>query len=236
MQRHLHMLDEAGFAIISPFVPEPLTDALISAIPSPQLFNSFIRGTHRVFAIRRLLHTVPELKPLLSETGIAELARNYFASDVKVIRSIYFNKPEGANWVVPWHQDLTVNVIAQHHTPGFSGWAEKEGQITAKAPVSLLNRILTVRIHLDDCDADNGALKVIPGSHLQGEYRPEQAGDDFTHRAATCAVPKGGIMLMRPLLLHSSTRSNGRQRRVIHLELCSDSLPLPLQWSEAVSL
>jgi ectoine hydroxylase-related dioxygenase (phytanoyl-CoA dioxygenase family) len=236
MQPHYSELNEAGFAIISPYVSELLINAMSACIPSQPFLNSSVRGGQQVFAIRRLLHTVSALKPLLVEAGIASLAQHYFAEEVKVIRSIYFNKPDGANWIVPWHQDLTVNVVAQHETLGFTGWAEKEGQITAKAPTFMLNRILTVRIHLDDCDAENGALKVIPGSHLKGELRPEQANGNSYYNAVTCAVPKGGVMLMRPLLLHSSARSQGRQRRVIHLEFCSDNLPLPLQWSEAVSL
>ncbi|MCA6361839.1 MAG: phytanoyl-CoA dioxygenase family protein [Bacteroidetes bacterium] len=207
MQTHFSAFKNAGFAIINPCVSEPLTNALAACIPCQPVYNSSVRGVQQVFAIRKLLHTVPALKPVLIEAGIASLAQDYFKDDVKVIRSIYFNKPDGANWIVPWHQDLTVNLTERHETPGFTGWAEKEGQITAKAPASLLSRILTIRIHLDDCDAENGALKVIPGSHLNGEYRPEQTGNDFYRNAVCCNVPKGGVMLMHPLLLHSSARS-----------------------------
>jgi hypothetical protein len=236
MQTHFSELNDAGFAIISPYVSESLTYELAACIPSQPFHNSSIRGRQQVFAIRKLLNTVPALKPLLIEAGITSLAQDYFEGDVKVIRSIYFNKPEGANWIVPWHQDLTINVAERHEIPGFTGWAEKEGQITAKAPASLLSRILTIRIHLDDCDAENGALKVIPRSHLQGECRLEQTSEDLYQNAVCCSIPKGGVMLMHPLLLHSSARSQGKQRRVIHLEFCAEDLPAPLQWSEAMQL
>jgi ectoine hydroxylase-related dioxygenase (phytanoyl-CoA dioxygenase family) len=84
--------------------------------------------------------------------------------------------------------------------------------------LSILENNFTIRIHLDDTDENNGALRVIPGSHLKGIYRPETI-DWAIETEATCNVQKGGIMIMRPLLLHASSRTvNEQKRRVVHVE------------------
>jgi ectoine hydroxylase-related dioxygenase (phytanoyl-CoA dioxygenase family) len=92
-----------------------------------------------------------------------------------------------------------------------------------------------VRIHLDDADETNGALRVLPGSHRLGrlsaeriqELRPKEA----EHLCTACACD---ALLMRPLLLHASSRSTSdRHRRVLHIEYAAFSLPDELQWHEA---
>lgn len=102
--------------------------------------------------------------------------------------------------------------------------------------VDILNNIYTIRIHLDDCDETNGALKVLPQTHSNGIIRPETL-KDIEGKEVTCNVKKGGIMIMKPLLMHSSSRSNSdKQRRVIHIELANMNLPNGLEWREKQSL
>ncbi|MBC6989483.1 phytanoyl-CoA dioxygenase family protein [Hymenobacter sp. BT491] len=92
--------------------------------------------------------------------------------------------------------------------------------------------IVTVRIHLDDCDASNGALRVVPSSHNCGVIRSESL-PTLTPEAVLCPVKCGGVMLMKPLLLHTSNRSTAPlNRRVIHLEFSSLTLPSALRWRE----
>jgi ectoine hydroxylase-related dioxygenase (phytanoyl-CoA dioxygenase family) len=99
-------------------------------------------------------------------------------------------------------------------------------------PREILESIVTVRLHLDDCDASNGALRVVPGSHRHGVI-PNHQHPTFTPQALTCAVPAGGVMLMQPLTLHASNRSTSTQpRRVIHLEFSAAELPDGLRWRE----
>jgi ectoine hydroxylase-related dioxygenase (phytanoyl-CoA dioxygenase family) len=95
--------------------------------------------------------------------------------------------------------------------------------------------MFTMRIHLDDTDENNGALKVIPGSHLKKVYRAETI-DWSVEKETICSVPKGGIMVMKPLLLHASGRTvNGLNRRVLHIEFCNRELPAPLLWTERLN-
>lgn len=189
-----------------------------------------------VFAIRQCLKEIPELTTVLLNRNFRQLVDQLCGKDYFIVKSIYFDKPEEANWYVAYHQDLMITVAEKRDTPGFGPWTAKAGQYTVQPPVSILEHIYTIRIHLDDTDAENGALKVIPGSHLKGITRPELI--DHAHsNELQCTVPEGGVMLMRPLLLHSSARSLGyKRRRVIHIEVSNSSLPLSLQWSEKLEI
>jgi len=91
--------------------------------------------------------------------------------------------------------------------------------------------MLAVRLHLDDCDESNAPLRVIPGSHLLGRLSADRIAQISKQPEITCAVKAGGVMLMRPLLLHASSASRSPgHRRVIHIEFASRPLPAGLQW------
>jgi ectoine hydroxylase-related dioxygenase (phytanoyl-CoA dioxygenase family) len=152
-----------------------------------------------------------------------------------VVKSIYFDKPGQSNWFVAWHQDLTISVDQKLPIQGFGPWTIKDEQFAVQPPLEILEQIFTIRIHLDETDKNNGALKVIPGSHLKGVYRPETI-DWEKESIETCNVQKGGVMIMRPLLLHASDRATGsNNRRVIHIEFANTSLPEGLQWAESIN-
>jgi ectoine hydroxylase-related dioxygenase (phytanoyl-CoA dioxygenase family) len=131
---------------------------------------------------------------------------------------------------------LTISVDKKLTLDGFEFWTIKQKQFAVQPPLDILQNIVTVRIHLDDTDENNGALRVVPKSHLKGIYRPETI--DWTiENEVSCKVSKGGIMLMKPLLLHSSGRTtNDRQRRVIHIEFSNQELPTELKWAERLNL
>jgi ectoine hydroxylase-related dioxygenase (phytanoyl-CoA dioxygenase family) len=151
------------------------------------------------------------------------------------VRGIYFDKSPGANWLVPWHQDLTIAVKARHEHPGFGPWTVKDGITHAQPPVKMLEQMLTLRLHLDDADESNGALSVIPGSHQRGRLSPEEiASTRQVHSRVLCNAGAGDVLLMRPLLLHASARStSSRHRRILHIEYAAFHLPAGLEWQEA---
>ena len=137
-----------------------------------------------------------------------------------------------SNWRVPWHQDLTIAVVERIETPSFVAWSVKDGILHVQPPREILESMVTVRLHLDDCHADDGALKIIPGSHLNGKLDSVQI-TEWTSRQTTCEVPKSGALFMRPLLLHSSsTAKNPSHRRVLHIEYATTELPNGLKWFE----
>ena len=97
----------------------------------------------------------------------------------------------------------------------------------------MLENIFTIRIHLDNCTKENGALRVIKNSHQKGVIEVKNGIEHLKNQKVICEVEKGGILLMKPLILHSSKRTeNDWNRRVIHIEFCDMELPEGLNWTE----
>lgn len=114
----------------------------------------------------------------------------------------------------------------------YGPWTVKQDQFAVQPPLDILENNCTLRIHLDHTNEENGALKVIPGSHLKKIYRPENI-DWKTEKELFCPVQKGGLMIMKPLLLHASNRTtNHHKRRVIHIEMSNRQLPDGIKWAE----
>ncbi len=192
------------------------------------------RKSTDLFAIRQFLKEIPETAKLIFNNNLKTVVRQLFGDDYFVVKSIYFDKPETSNWFVSYHQDLTISVNKKVELQNFGPWTVKQNQFAVQPPLDILKNIFTVRIHLDDTDENNGALKVIAKSHLKGIYRPETI-DWKTEVETICKVQKGGLMIMKPLLLHSSSKTiNSKKRRVIHIEFSNVKLPTEIQWAEKI--
>lgn len=226
-------LEHNGFTIVGELLNQ---DDLTVAADALTEFDAGPSATRRgvsAYGVRDLLAVVPRLSFLADHPDIRRVVQTIAGDGARVVRSLYFDKTPGANWKVAWHQDLTIAVRERRLVEGFTAWSVKAGIPHVQPPADILEKILTVRIHLDDTDASNGALKAIPGSHRLGRL------DESAMRALidgaepiTCNVPRGGVLLMRPLLLHaSSAGTNPAHRRVIHLEFSAQSLPGGLEWS-----
>lgn len=184
---------------------------------------------------RRGLLGVPAIAKLALSRKVTNLVRPHLTADPFPARAIFFSKSPQANWLVSWHQDLTIALGARIDVPGFGPWSMKDGIPHVQPPVELLEQMLTVRLHLDDANQSNGALRVLPGSHRLGRLSADRIQQlraeepDFT-----CDVTAGDALLMRPLLLHASNRSTSkRPRRVLHIEYAAFNLPDGLEWHDA---
>jgi ectoine hydroxylase-related dioxygenase (phytanoyl-CoA dioxygenase family) len=146
--------------------------------------------------------------------------------------SIFFDKTPDANWKVAWHQDLTIAVRQKIEVACFTAWSVKDGVAHVQPPIEVLERMLTLRLHLDDCGPANGPLQVISASHKSGRLTARQISEWREQQPAEiCSVTRGGALLMRPLLLHSSsTATEPKHRRVVHLEFAAGPLRNGLQW------
>ena len=225
-------LADDGFAILPALFTPDQVAALLQAVESAPVSGPNFRRSQEVFAIRDLLGEVPALWPLLVTGQVQALLRQLFPEDCRLVKAIYFDKPAGSNWLVAWHQDLMINVDCRLDRPGYGPWTSKPEGVAVQPPLDVLENMITLRLHLDDCDATNGALKVVPGSHRRGVV-PAIELASLTPAAVTCPVPAGGLMLMKPLLLHASSRSSSQlPRRVMHLEFASVELPAGLAWRE----
>ena len=221
-----------GFTIIDAIYSNEEVEQILATIENADKTNETFRKSSDLFAIRQFLKEIPEAKELIYNTNLNDIVKQLFGEGFFTVKSIYFDKPETSNWYVAYHQDLTISVDKKLELPGFGPWTVKQNQFAVQPPLEILKNIFTIRIHLDDTNQHNGALKVIPGSHSKNIYRPETI-DWSIETETSCDVNKGSIMIMKPLLLHSSGRTtNNKKRRVIHIEFTNQKLPAELQWAE----
>jgi hypothetical protein len=160
------------------------------------------------------------------------LAQRLLGPAARPVRATLFNKSPARNWALGWHQDRTIAVRARADVPGFTDWTVKAGIPHAVPPVALLERMLTLRLHLDDVPADNAPLLVSPGTHRLGRIDEAAiAGAVARHGTAACTAAAGDIWAYATLILHASDRAqNPARRRVLQILYSADALPLPLEW------
>lgn len=221
------MLERDGFAI----VPDVLDAAAIQMLVS-ELQNT-TKTRKRQHALRDLLSIVPAIGSLAESPALRALIEPVLGPAAFAVRGLLFDKVPEANWKVAWRQDLTIAVRERHDVPGFSAWSIKDGIQHVQPPSQFLEKMLTLRVQLDESSPENGPLKVLPGTHRLGRL----CDHDVDRLRSTdieehvCLVPRGGVLLMRPLLLHaSSAAQKPSHRRVIHLEFAAEPLPGGLQW------
>jgi ectoine hydroxylase-related dioxygenase (phytanoyl-CoA dioxygenase family) len=203
-----------GFTVIGAVYTSDEIGAILSEINKAGKDKSTFRRTDDLFAIRQFLKEIPAVYSIIFNSKLKAIINGLFGADYIVVKSIYFDKPASSNWFVAWHQDLTISVDNKTITPGYGPWTVKQNQFAVQPPINILQNNFTLRIHLDDTDEGNGALKVLPGSHLKGIYRAE-AIDWEKENVQICTVKAGGIMLMRPLLMHASNRTTNPVRLYI---------------------
>jgi ectoine hydroxylase-related dioxygenase (phytanoyl-CoA dioxygenase family) len=181
------------------------------------------------------MRLAPRVAALAIDPRMLNLLGDQTGSILFPVRSIFFDKTPDANWLVPWHQDLSIATKQQTDLPGYGPWSKKDGIPHVQPPIDVLESMVTIRLHLDNADESNGALRVIPGSHRLGRLDAAKVAEiRLRQPEVTCCVRTGDAMIMRPLLLHASSEARTPvHRRVIHLEYASVQLPRPLEWAEA---
>jgi ectoine hydroxylase-related dioxygenase (phytanoyl-CoA dioxygenase family) len=226
--------DHNGFALVKNVLDFETISLLCKALRHIESVSSIKQRRNHTYAIRNLTKTVPAIKQLADSQPIRWLAHSVSGSETFLVRSLLFDKIAEANWQVAWHQDLTIAVKHRIETEGFSAWSVKAGIHHVQPPVAILESMLTLRIHLDDCNQSNGALQVIPCSHRHGRLSADEVKRLKEQTSAVfCDAKSGDVLLMRPLLLHTSSPSLfPAHRRVIHLEFAANQLPEKLEWFE----
>ena len=149
-----------------------------------------------------------------------DCSREALGQEAIAFHATLFDKSAKANWLVVWHQDTALPIRERHDAQGWGPWSVKDGITYAHAPASALCQVLALRVHLDNSDADNGPLRVLPGTHVSGvltDVHIEQLARYIP--PIDCLVPQGGVLAMRPLIVHASSKSHSQiPRRVIHIE------------------
>ncbi|MDX2268849.1 MAG: phytanoyl-CoA dioxygenase family protein [Bryobacter sp.] len=182
---------------------------------------------------RNLFTFSPLVERLAAHGSFVRYAEEILGTGCFAVRAIFFNKILKSNWHVPWHQDIGVPVKERREVEGFSAFTRKDGVLHANAPSSVLENLLILRLHLDDATADNGAMRLVKGSHRAGRLREDEVDAAAAHgEQVQPEIPARGILRLSPLLLHASAHASAdRPRRVIHIEYASQPLPDGLEWA-----
>lgn len=222
----IKQIQHHGFALC----PSILDAETISQLTQTLQTDGSLHGIRDVFNKYPIVRELAESKP------ISQLVQSVLGEKAFAVKALYFNKTLGHNWNVAWHQDLNITVKKQIYMSGFHKWSIKQGIYHVQPPVALLENMLTLRIHLDAASENNGALRVISGSHKHGKINKDELQQKIKQDddVVICEAQAGDVLLMRPLLLHASHKNLSlNQRRVIHIEFAAQGLPEPLQWHEA---
>jgi ectoine hydroxylase-related dioxygenase (phytanoyl-CoA dioxygenase family) len=208
----LSVIEQHGFAILPEVLLPCETQGLIDEIDRSSLRRSKAGIRH---ALRH-----PAIAILAREPRLLNLAQEILGGEALPFRATFFDKSPHTNWLVVWHQDTALPLRDRRETPGWGPWSIKEGIAYAHAPASALGRVVALRIHLDNCTNQNGPLRVLPGTHTRGVLS-DDAIEQFVAQIAPvdCVVPQGGVLAMRPLLVHASSKSHSKtSRRILHIE------------------
>jgi hypothetical protein len=217
-------IEENGFAMLpAVFSPEQM-DCLLYEIDrlAPRRNRAGVRHALRLDPVASIAGHAP----------LAEIAGGVLGTRSFPFRATLFEKSRASNWLVVWHQDTALPLRERVEVPGWGPWSLKERIDYAHAPAGTLSQVLTLSIQLDESNADNGPLRVLPRTHTLGVL-----SDDGIHDLAVritpvdCVVGKGGVVAMRPLLVHASSKSRAEMpRRVLHIEYAAaDSIAAPLR-------
>ena len=164
---------------------------------------------------------------------LADLATSLAGQPARMVRILAFDKTQESNWGVPWHQDRTISVKQRVEVEGFGPWSVKAGVPHVAPPQTLLEAMLSLRLHLDDCGPSNGPLKIIPGSHRLGRLPVREVLElGVREEPTTCLAGAGDVLAMRALTVHASDPAAApTHRRVLHLDFSATDLPPPLEWA-----
>lgn len=216
------LVEHAGFAVVPACLDEAAVHLLSEQFDDAQ-------------PPERNLLSFPSVRALAISRSVREIMESVLGPECFAVRGIFFNKTRSSNWKVVWHQDLTIAVRDRADVCGFGPWTMKAGILHVQPPPEVMNGVLAIRLHVDESGIDNGPLRVIAGSHRKGRLSAEEIGNWNKETSVTCTVPRGGALVMRPLLLHaSSSCAIPKSRRVIHLEFAAAELPHGLDWHDRV--
>ncbi len=211
-------MEKAGYCLYDSVLSDSECDGLLTALAE-------CRKQRSRAGVRHLM-SILEVAALASDTRLLQIARQSLDGNAVAYRATLFEKSGRANWLIYWHQDTALPLQSRFMADDWQGWSTKQGILYAHAPAWALSRIVALRIHLDASTNDNGALRVVPGSHRFGVLSDEEISRFDKQQAAECFVARGGVLAMRPLLLHASSKARlDIPRRVLHIEY-ADALEL----------
>ncbi len=170
---------------------------------------------------------------LLAALSPVDVQIQQVAAKMRPVRALAFNKTAQTNWALPWHQDRVIATQDRDDVPGFQNWSQKHGAWHCEPPIEILTHMLFVRVHMDDTDADSGAMEIANGSHKAGIVKSDMAAQVAKgYPTQICGAARGDILILPMLTLHRSLAApNPTARRVFRLDYAATALPAPLSWA-----
>jgi ectoine hydroxylase-related dioxygenase (phytanoyl-CoA dioxygenase family) len=213
----LEQIAKGGFAILPEVFRNDEMATLLEAFTESNLPRTKA-------GIRHALNFGP-VDAIAHDPRLLTVVRSVLGENAIPFSATLFDKSPDANWLVVWHQDTALPLRHKKELAGWGPWSEKQGVIYAHAPASALEGILALRIHLDHSTSQNGPLRVLPGTHTLGVLSDDSIDATASKcRPSHCEVPRGGVLAMKPLLVHSSSKSrDDHPRRVLHIEYASSN-------------
>jgi Phytanoyl-CoA dioxygenase (PhyH) len=176
------------------------------------------RGRTRAGA--RHVLSMTAVRELAFDPRLMSMAVRFVGQTAVPFRATLFDKSGTANWLVAWHQDTVLPLRNRCEDRRWGPWSVKAGVLCARAPASALGDVVALRLHLDDSTVSNGPLRVLPGTHNRGILTAAEIENVARDVAPVdCLASAGGVVVMRPLVVHASSKvKDGQPRRVLHIE------------------
>lgn len=163
---------------------------------------------------------------------IGRIAAGLIGPSAMAVRAILFDKTADRNWSLGWHQDRTICVRQRIDVPGFGPWTVKSGMIHVEPPFSLIEKMVTLRVHMDAVTPDNAPLLIAPGTHRMGRIAVEDIDTVVAGSGSmACLAKVGDIWAYSTPILHASAAAvSPAHRRVLQIDYSAESLPAGLEW------
>jgi ectoine hydroxylase-related dioxygenase (phytanoyl-CoA dioxygenase family) len=216
---------------------EQLGYAIVPSVVTPEEVQELARHLEgsplpRSRAGIRHLLSHPAVMKVANDQRMLGVAQSILGDKAFPFKATLFDKSQDTNWLITWHQDTALPLREKHEISGWGPWSIKEGVAYAHAPAAALEKVIALRLHLDDSTNHNGPLRVVPCTHRKGVLSDQEVETIVSNATPiSCLVSKGGVIVMRPLIIHASSKSQSDvSRRVLHIEYATcNVVPAPLQ-------
>jgi len=221
-------IQQEGFSIVQHFFDDSYIDEVIKELEEHEAFQY----DNKVASSTNLLLSIPFLNNLAHSRQLTTNVEEVLGNNSFPLNAFVLDKTQSNNWELDWHQDLQVAVKNKIETTGYNNWSVECGIVHVIPPRDVLAKLISVRIHLDDCCIDNGAILVAPKSHQYGIVRNRKEIEEvISGHTVCCEVERGGVMFLSSLLLHKSPYAiTNKRRRILQIDYAGTELSNGLQW------
>jgi ectoine hydroxylase-related dioxygenase (phytanoyl-CoA dioxygenase family) len=203
---------DQGYSIIDGVFARTDMERVLEGLSSAALARTKA-GARHVLGVR-------VVQDLAADRRMLTIATEFVGPGAVPFRATLFDKSRIANWLVVWHQDTALPLRERFEDTTWGPWSSKAGVLYAHAPSWALEQVVALRVSLDDSSSTNGPLRVLPNTHLGGvltDAAIEQLVRNVTQ--IDCVARAGGVVAIRPLTVHASSKSvDDQPRRVLHIE------------------